>query len=59
MKMSGYLVLAKRDSRTSSWARVKVVLSLLCFLGVTPKREKKKNQWIDGMKGSSIRGLMN
>lgn len=34
MKMSGYRVLAKRDSRTSSWERVNVVRSRLCFLGV-------------------------
>ena len=33
MNMSGYLVLLKSDSKTSSWARVNVVLSLLCFLG--------------------------
>lgn len=34
MKMSGYLVFWKRDSRMSSWARVKVVLSLRCFRGL-------------------------
>ena len=31
MKMSGYLVLEKSDSRMSSWARVKVVRSRRCF----------------------------
>lgn len=38
MKMSGYRVLAKRDSRTSSWERVKVVRSLRCFLGVAAEQ---------------------
>jgi hypothetical protein len=36
MKMSGYLVLPKSDSSTSSCALVKVVRSLRCFRGFTP-----------------------
>lgn len=34
MKMSGYLVFWNKDSRMSSWALVKVVLSLRCFRGL-------------------------
>lgn len=41
MKMSGYLVLANRASRTSSWERVKVVRSRLCFLGVAAHNNQK------------------
>ena len=33
IKISGYFVLWKSDSRISSWALVKVVLSRLCFRG--------------------------
>lgn len=35
--MSGYLVFPNSDSKTSNWARVKVVRSRLCFRGLTPK----------------------
>lgn len=35
--MSGYLVFPNNDSNTSNWARVNVVRSLRCFLGLTPE----------------------
>ena len=34
MNISGYLVFWNNDSMTSNWARVNVVRSLLCFLGL-------------------------
>lgn len=36
IKISGYLVFKNNDSRTSNWARVNVVRSRRCFLGLTP-----------------------
>ena len=38
MKISGYRVFEKSDSRISSWARVKVVLSRLCFRPGCPEK---------------------
>lgn len=41
MKISGYRVLPNRFSSTSSWARVNVVLSLLCLRGVPDQKRTK------------------
>lgn len=48
MNTSGYFVLAKRASRISSWALVKVVRSRRCFLGGPSKvtiKEKTNSQF--------------
>ena len=48
MNTSGYFVLAKRASRISSWALVKVVRSRRCFLGGPSKatmKEKANSQF--------------
>lgn len=49
INISGYLVLANNASRTSNCARVKVVLSLRCFLGLpetcTTLKINKNNIW--------------
>lgn len=37
INISGYLVFPNKDSNTSNWARVNVVRSLRCFLGLTPE----------------------
>lgn len=42
MKMSGYRVLPNKSSKTSNWPRVNVVLSLRCFLVLTPVGREKK-----------------
>jgi hypothetical protein len=44
MKMSGYLVLENSPSRTSSWARVKVVRSRRCFRWFMPVRIKQREK---------------
>ena len=53
MNTSGYFVLAKRASRISSWALVKVVRSRRCFLGGPSKvtmKEKANSQFFLSLK---------
>ena len=44
MNMSGYRVLANNASKTSSCARVKVVLSRLCFRGVAVRKKRNVSE---------------
>lgn len=42
--MSGYRVFMNSVSSMSNWARVKVVRSRRCFLGLTPAKPKKRRE---------------